>query len=121
MYVISSGAHQLILALQKEPLQKGIVDTLISSYPQWSYEEITRLREHQALMSIRSPRSLFKSRQHMSLIVSVVFALLEQEGAVGFFNATAENYYPVSYFQKYNGKSVPQLDEVDFLFTENKI
>jgi len=117
MYIVSSGAHQLILALQNEPLSMGIVDALISSYPQWSYEEISRLREHQALMSIRSPRSLFKSKQHMSLIASVVFALLEQEYAVGFFNAMAEKYYPVSYFQKYTDKTIPQLDEVDFLFT----
>ena len=117
MYVVSSGAHQLILALQNEPLSMGIVDGLISSYPQWSYEEISRLREHQALMSIRSPKSLFKSKQYISLVASVVFALLEQDGAVGLFNVIAEKYYPVSYFQKYNGETIPQLDEVDFLFT----
>ena len=117
MYVVSSGTHQLILALQNEPLQRGIVDTLISTYQQWSYEEISRLREHQALMSIRSPKSLFKSKQHVSLIASIVFVLLEQEGAVGFFNAMTEKYYPVSYFQKYNVETIPQLDEVDFLFT----
>jgi hypothetical protein len=117
MYIVSSGAHQLILALQNEHLSMGIVDTLISSYPQWSYEEISQLREHQVLISIRSPKTLFKSKQHMSLIASVVLALLEQEGAVGLFDAKAEKYYPVSYFQKYNGETIPKLDEVDFLFT----
>jgi len=117
MYVVSSGTHQLILALQKESLQRGIVDTLISSYPQWNFEEISLLREHQALISIRTPKTLIKSKLHMSLIASVVLALLEKEGAVGFFNAMAEKYYPVSYFQKYTGETIPQLDEIDFIFT----
>jgi len=117
MYIVGSGAHQLVLAVQKESLQSGIIDILISSYPHRSYEEISQLREHRALISIRSPKTLFKSKQHMSLIASVVLALLEQEGAVGFFNATAEKYYPVSYFQKYNSEIVPQSDEIDYLFT----
>ena len=120
VYIVGSGAHQLILSLQKESLPREIVDTLITSYPQWSYEEISQLREHQTLISIRSPKILFKSKQHISLISSVVLALLEQEGAVGFFNAIAEKYYPVSYFQKYNGETIPQLDEVDYLFTGKK-
>jgi hypothetical protein len=116
-YVVNSGAHQLILVLQKEPLQRGIIDALISSYPQWSYEEISRLREHQALISIRTPRTFFKSKQHMLLIASVVLTLLEQEGAVGFFNAMDGKYYPVGSFQKFHGETIPQLDDVDFLFT----
>ncbi|NJC94938.1 MAG: hypothetical protein C3F07_09870 [Anaerolineales bacterium] len=120
IYIIGSGTHQLILALQKESLQRGIVDTLISSYPQWSFEEIARLREHKALISIRTPKTLFKSKHHMALIASVAFALLGQEGAVGFFNATSEKYYPVSHFQKYNNEIVPQLDEIDYLFAEKQ-
>jgi hypothetical protein len=119
-YIVSSGSQQLLLALQKEPLTKEFVDILISSYTQWSYEEISGLRNHQTMISIRAPGNPLKLKRQSILMASVVLALLEQEGVVGFVNAIAQNYYPVSYFQRYMGETVPQLEELNFLFVGNQ-
>jgi len=116
IYVISSGSQQLVLAEQNEQISREFVDTLISSYSQWNYEEIAELRNHRVLVSIRTPGNPVKSKQHLLFVASLALALLKQEGAVGFINTTLCRYYPASYFRAYIGEKTPQPDELKFMF-----
>jgi len=120
IYVINSGSQQLVLAVQNEQLSREFVDALISSHSQWSYEEIAELRDHQVLVSIRTPGNPVKSKQHLVFVVSVLLTLLKQEGAIGLVNTIDHKYYPARHFQAYMGDKVPQPDELKFLFVADQ-
>jgi hypothetical protein len=116
MYVVISGSQQLVLAVQNEQLSREFVDALISSYSQWSYEEIAELRNHQVLVSIRTPGNPVKSKQHLVFVVSVLMTLLKQEGAIGIINTLDHKYYPARHFQAYRDGKISEPDELKFLF-----
>ena len=115
-FVITSGVNQLVLAMQNERFPRESIDVLISSFSGWSYDELDQLKNHQSLVSIRTPRNPINSKAQVSFIAQVVLTLLRQEGAVGFVNAVAEYYFPVSRFEVYMSEMVLQPEEFYFLF-----